>query len=124
MWLSCAFSVVKLMTGEFLTPSICPLEEPLMAQEQKDQEHPLWNSDRQIVNSLLEGQPTDYNLAELARLKIRYNGFPGARDIQADLEKVLQQWGLTEETLFEKARQIHTETQPYKGRGAKREDWS
>lgn len=95
-----------------------------MAQEQKDQQHPLWSSDRAIVNSLLEGQPTDYNLAELARLRIRYNGFPGARDIQADLEKVLQQWKLTEEALFERTQAIHQESQPYKGRGAKREDWS
>lgn len=95
-----------------------------MAQEQKDQQHPLWSSDRQIVNSLLEGQPTEYNLAELARLRIRYNGFPGARDIQADLDKVLKQWNLTEEALFERTRSIHAETQPYKGRGVKREDWS
>lgn len=92
--------------------------------EQKDQQHPLWNSDRQIVNTLLAGEPTEYNLAELARLKIRYNGFPGARDIQADLEKVLQQWGFTEEHLFARAREIHETTQVYKGRGVKREDWS
>ena len=90
----------------------------------KDQQHPLWNSDRQIVNTLLEGQPTDYNLAELARLCIRYQGFPGARDIQADLLKVLNQWGLTEEALFVKTRQIHQAAQVYRGRGSQREDWS
>lgn len=95
-----------------------------MAQEQKDQQHPLWKTDREIVDSLLVGEATDLNLAELARLRIRYNGFPGARDIQADLERVLEQWDLTEEALFEQTRRIHAETKPYKGRGAKRDDWS
>ncbi len=95
-----------------------------MAQEQKDQQHPLWKSDREIVDSLLTGEATDLNLAELARLRIRYTGFPGARDIQADLDKVLKQWNLTEDALFERTRQIHVESQPYKGRGAKRDDWS
>lgn len=90
----------------------------------QDQQHPLWGRDRQLVNALLEGTPTDYNLAELARLCIRYKGFPGARDIQTDLEKVLQQWSLTEETLYEKTREIHALAQVYKGRGSKREDWS
>lgn len=95
-----------------------------MAQEQKDQQHPLWKTDREIVDSLITSEATDLNLAELARLRIRYNGFPGARDIQTDLDKVLKQWNLTEDALFERTRQIHVETQPYKGRGAKRDDWS
>ncbi|WP_448597689.1 DUF3288 family protein [Thermoleptolyngbya sp.] len=92
--------------------------------EKQDQQHPQWSSDRQIVNTLLSGEPTDYNLSELARLRIRYNGFPGARDIQADLDKVLEQWGLTEEALFEKTRQIHQTSQVYQGRNNQREDWS
>ena len=95
-----------------------------MAQEQKDQQHPLWKADREIVNQLLVGEATDLNLAELARLRIRYNGFPGARDIQTDLDRVLKTWNLTEEALFERTRQIHIDSQPYKGRGAKRDDWS
>jgi hypothetical protein len=90
----------------------------------QDQQHPLYGSDRQIVNTLLNGEPTDYNMAELARLCIRYKGFPGARDIQADLGKVLQQWQLTEAELFAKTRQIHELGQVYKGRGSQREDWS
>lgn len=90
----------------------------------KDQQHPKWSTDRPIVNMLLEGQPTDYNLAELARLRIRYRNFPGARDIQADLDKVLSQWQLTEETLFAKTRQIHQTAQVYRGRNTQREDWS
>lgn len=90
----------------------------------KDQQHPLWSSDRQIVDSLLSGEPTDYNLAELARLRVRYRGFPGARDIQTDLDKILQQWHLTEDLLFEKTRQIHAIAQVYRGRGGRQEDWS
>jgi len=90
----------------------------------KDQQHPLWGRDRQIVHQLLQEEATDYNLAELARLKIRYTGFPGARDIQADLDKALQRWQLTEASLYEKTRQIHTTLQVYKGRGSKRDDWN
>ncbi|NJO39668.1 MAG: DUF3288 family protein [Cyanobacteria bacterium CRU_2_1] len=90
----------------------------------KDQQHPLWSDDRQIVNMLLDASPTDYNLAEFARLRIRYRGFPGARDIQTDLDKVLTQWQLTEAELFAKTRQIHQTAQVYRGRGTQREDWS
>ncbi len=91
---------------------------------QKDQQHPLWKSDRQIVDTLLQGEPTDYNLAELARLRMRYQGFPGARDIQTDLERILSQWELTEVALCERTRQIHATQNVYKGRGSKRDDWS
>jgi Protein of unknown function (DUF3288) len=90
----------------------------------KDQQHPQWGSDRQSVSSLLTGEPTDYNLAELARLRIRYKGFPGARDIQADLDKVMKLWGFAEADLFAKTRDIHQMAEVYKGRGGKREDWS
>ncbi|MBW4468011.1 MAG: DUF3288 family protein [Pegethrix bostrychoides GSE-TBD4-15B] len=90
----------------------------------KDQQHPQWSNDRQVLNSILEGQPTDYNLAELARLRIRYRGFPGARDILADLDKALSRWQLTEADLFAKTRQIHQVAQVYKGRGSQRDDWS
>ncbi|MFE4105281.1 DUF3288 family protein [Almyronema epifaneia] len=90
----------------------------------KDQQHPQYKSDRQLVNQLLAGEPTHLNLAELARLRIRYTGFPGARDIQKDLDQLLQQWGLTEATLFEQTRQIHQSENVYRGRGSGREDWS
>jgi hypothetical protein len=90
----------------------------------KDQQHPLYSDDRQIVHSLLNDQPTDLNLAELARLRIRYRGFPGARDIQTDLDKILQKWQLTEEELFSKTRQLHQTAQVYRGRASQREDWS
>ncbi|PSN13409.1 DUF3288 domain-containing protein [filamentous cyanobacterium CCP5] len=95
-----------------------------MADEKKDQQHPQYSGDRQVLNQLMGAEPTDYNLAELARLMIRYDGFPGARDIQADLQKRLKQWGLTEAELFTKTRAIHAEGQIYKGVGRGREDWS
>lgn len=91
----------------------------------KDQQHPLYNRDRPLINILLTQAATDYNLAELARLKIRYQGFPGARDIQSDLDKVLQQWGLTEAELFDKTRQLHDIGGIYKSRGKREEqDWN
>jgi Protein of unknown function (DUF3288) len=91
----------------------------------KDQQHPLYNRDRPLVNNLLNGEPTDLNLAELARLRIRYQGFPGARDIQQDLEKVLLAWGLTEAELLERTRAIHNLGGIYKSKGKKEEqDWN
>lgn len=89
----------------------------------KEQTHPLWKRDRQTLDAIINGEQTDLNVCELARLRIRYNGFPGARDIQSDLDKVMQRWGLTEETLFEKTRALHAQGQIYKNRD-QRDDWS
>ncbi|MGB3510822.1 MAG: DUF3288 family protein [Microcoleaceae cyanobacterium] len=89
----------------------------------EDQRHPQYNKDRVIVDNLLTEKQTHYNLAELARLKIRYRGFPGARDIQADLERVIQNWELTEEKLYEKTREIHSKGQAYKRKNDEQEDW-
>jgi len=75
--------------------------------------------------NLLAGEPTDYNIAELARLKMRYQDFPGAYDIQSDLDKAMKRWNLTEDALFEKTRELHQTTDIYRnvsGRGG--EDWS
>ncbi|MBW4573857.1 MAG: DUF3288 family protein [Aphanothece sp. CMT-3BRIN-NPC111] len=97
------------------------------AAENKDQNHPQASRDREIVNRLLEGTPDEpLNLAELARLRIRYCGFPGARDIQRDLDKVLGQWQMEEAELFEKTRQIHAAGPFYKVRSNKQEqeDWT
>jgi hypothetical protein len=95
--------------------------------EIKDQEHPQYRRDRELTNQLLQAQPDNtLNLAELARLRIRYCGFPGARDIQKDLDVILKQWQMTEEELFAKTRQIHAEGPVYKGRASRhdQEDWS
>jgi Protein of unknown function (DUF3288) len=93
-------------------------------KQSKDQQHPQWQSDRQTVNKLMTEAPTDFNLAELARLMVRYQGFPGGRDIQTDLAAVLKKWQLTPETLFEKTREIHAREPIYTVRSNKREDWN
>jgi hypothetical protein len=95
-----------------------------LLKQSKDQQHPQWQSDRQTVNKLMTEDPTDFNLAELARLSVRYQGFPGGRDIQTDLETVLKKWQLTPETLFEKTREIHAREPIYTVRSNKREDWN
>jgi Protein of unknown function (DUF3288) len=93
--------------------------------EMKEQQHPQWRKDRLVMDGLLAGEPTDLHVAELARLTIRYRGFPGARDIQQDLAKLLQRWELTEATLFERTRAVHAGPPVYKVRGNKNEeDWS
>jgi len=91
-----------------------------------DQQHPQARTDRATVTQLLTSEPTDFNLAELARLRVRYRGFPGARDIQRDLETLLDRWQLDEESLFIKTRAIHAQGPIYKGRSNKQdeEDWS
>ncbi|HEY9875806.1 MAG TPA: DUF3288 family protein [Candidatus Obscuribacterales bacterium] len=96
------------------------------AAENKDQQHPQERSDREIVNNLKQGsRDDDNNLAELARLRIRYCGFPGARDIQRDLDNILRQWQLTEAELFEKTRQLHaTGFYKVRSKGQNQEDWS
>ncbi len=95
-----------------------------MSDSTKDQQHPQYKIDRQVVSQLLAREATDYNLVELARLMTRYEGFPGARDIQTDLKKTLTRWQLTEAELFDKTRAIHQQGEVYKGLGRGREDWS
>jgi hypothetical protein len=95
------------------------------AANSQDQQHPLEKQDREIVNRLLRENPDPLNLAELARLRIRYRNFPGVRDIQRDLDVILRQWQITEEQLFEKTRQLHATGQIYQRRkGEDRQDWS
>ena len=95
------------------------------AAENKDQQHPQERRDREIVERLLREDANDYNRAELARLRIRYCGFPGAREIQNNLDTILQRWQLTEEQLFEFTRQLHAIAQVYKRGGTQgQDDWS
>ncbi|BAZ06483.1 DUF3288 family protein [Calothrix sp. NIES-3974] len=91
----------------------------------KEQQHPQYSQDSIAVASLFQEGPTDLNLAELARLRIRYQGFPGARDIQAKLDQIMEMWELNEEELFQKTRAIHEAGGIYESRGKKEEqDWS
>lgn len=88
-----------------------------------DQKHPLYATDRELVNQLLSASPTDRNLADLARLTIRYQDFPGARDIQRDLTKLIQQWDYTTETLFAFTRLLHDRERVYSTQ-SDRDDWA
>ena len=95
------------------------------AQSNKDYLHPQYKKDRELLNTILAGSPDKVNMAELARLRIRYDGFQGARDIQRDLDKVLENWGLTENELFAKTREIHQTEKIFTPTWIKKgEDWS
>ena len=93
----------------------------------RDQQHPQEREDRLVVNQLLSALtgPSDHNLTELGRLIIRYDSFPGAREIQRDLHLVLQNWGLTLDELFIKTRHIHTQGKGQLSHlGEEQQDWS
>jgi hypothetical protein len=94
--------------------------------ENKDQKHPQEKNDKAIIDRLLQEQPTPHHYAELARLRIRYCNFPGAREIQRNLDIILQRWQLTEEKLFELTRELHATGQVYKrnSNSQGQDDWT
>ncbi|MFM2172118.1 MAG: hypothetical protein RLZZ54_45 [Cyanobacteriota bacterium] len=78
--------------------------------DQPEQQHPLYASDRDLVDSLLATQqPVDAQLVDLGRLLMRYAGFPGALDLQDDLQKTLRLWGLSRDELNQRCRAIWAE---------------
>ena len=92
-----------------------------------DQKHPQNKKDRAVVDSLLavQSNPGDRHLVELARLIIRYRNFPGARDIQQDLQSVLNFWQLSEEQLYAKTRSIHATGTIYRRTATgEQQDWT
>ena len=90
-----------------------------------DHKHPQYSTDRDLLNTIMkDGTATDLNLVEVARLRIRYIGFPGARDIQSDLDDIIKTWGLTEEGLFTKTRALHQQDNVYQQKFSKRDDWA
>ena len=73
----------------------------------KDQNHPLYSIDRDIVDRLLaKVSPNEEDLVDLARLFNRYEGFPGAENLQTDMEKALKLWGISRDQLNSKTREI------------------
>lgn len=94
--------------------------------EIRDQQHPQEYRDQKIIDKLTQEGRRDYNLVELARLLIRYQNFPGARQIQHSLDRILTDWGLTQEELFALTREIHAHGQIYRYSpdGREVEDWS
>lgn len=87
-------------------------------------QHPREAQDRLILERLLQEGISDYNLAELARLLIRYDGFPGAEKNRELMAELLEKWQLTVEELFERTRAIHARGGIYKVGSNKREDWT
>mgnify|MGYP001331494659 CR=1 FL=1 len=73
----------------------------------KDQNHPLYSIDRDHIDRLLAKEvPDDGDIVDLARLLLRYEGFPGASDLQHDMERTLESWRMTKEILNVRARKI------------------
>ena len=71
------------------------------------QNHPLYSVDRDHLDRLLsKDTPNDADLVDIARLFMRYQDFPGAEDLQIDLNKVLKIWGLSKEELHSRSRNI------------------
>ncbi len=91
-----------------------------------DQQHPRAAKDSIVINNLLNGKPNEHNLAELARLTIRYQGFPGARNTQQNLQRILGLWQLTEAELFAKTLAIHNKKEIYRDRFKtdQKQDWT
>ena len=72
-----------------------------------EQIHPLHDSDKEIVDSLInKSNPNDIDLINLARLIKRYQNFIGEKDLKEDLEKILCFWNISKESLFSKTRLI------------------
>ena len=75
-----------------------------MAEEQI---HPRYKDDRLELDRLLTVDKYSNNdLLGMSRLVIRYSSFNGAKDIKADLERILIRWKLTTEELQQKTRSI------------------
>ena len=75
--------------------------------EQQPQSHPLYPTDRELVDQLLATEtPAEAELVNLGRLLMRYTGFPGAHDLQDDLDKTLRLWGLSRDQLNQRCRAI------------------
>ncbi len=83
------------------------MADPAAAAGPDDQSHPLYAGDRDRVDALLAcREPGDAQLVDAARLLMRYQGFPGAHDLQDDLAKALRLWGLDLEALHKRTRAI------------------
>jgi hypothetical protein len=103
------------------------IPETLMGKEPIPQKHPQERRDREVLSIIAQNSPDDpLSLAELARLRIRYEGFPGAIEIKETLDQILQRWNLTEAELFAKTREIHQNERIYqvKSKFQPQEDWT
>ena len=72
-----------------------------------EQNHPLYSVDRDHIDRLLaKADPEDGDIVDLARLLLRYEGFPGAIDLKEDMVKTLKCWGLTSDELNTRTREL------------------
>lgn len=73
----------------------------------KPQGHPLYATDRSVIDRLLAASTPDaQDIADCARLFVRYDNYPGCPDIQSDLLRVLDSWGITRIELNDSARSL------------------
>tara|TARA_B100000161_G_C33261471_1_gene285874 strand:+ start:40 stop:336 length:297 start_codon:yes stop_codon:yes gene_type:complete len=71
------------------------------------QTHPLHETDKNIIDSLIINEkPDDLDFINLARLINRYNYFPGEIEMKKDIEKILNFWKITKDELFLKTKKI------------------
>ena len=76
----------------------------------ESQNHPLYSTDRDNLDRLSAiDTPSSIEFVELARLLIRYQDFKGAEDLNLDMEKLLQKWGLNRAQLEEATKKIWSE---------------
>ena len=72
-----------------------------------EQTHPLHETDKNIIDSLItKEKPEDIDFINLARLINRYKNFPGEFEIKEDIEKILKFWKLNKNQLFSKTKKI------------------
>ncbi len=77
------------------------------SQTSQEQNHPLYVTDRDHIDRMLgKDIPEPEDLVDLARLLIRYEGFPGALDLQMDMKKLLDLWGMSRDSLNAKTREL------------------
>ena len=76
-----------------------------------DQIHPLHDTDKEIIDSLIiKASPDESDLINLARLINRYSGFEGESELKNDLQKILKFWKISKEQLFLQSRLIWAES--------------
>ena len=74
------------------------------------QDHPLYSIDRDHLDRLLgKDFPDNADIVDLARLFIRYKGYPGVLDLQEDIKKIMQLWDLSDQILNERAKKVWQE---------------
>ena len=80
------------------------------SSSEPSQNHPLHGTDRDLIDRLLACEsPGDAEQTELARLLIRYDGFPGADDLQQDMQRLLTLWSLSRDELNDQVRVLWTQ---------------